>query len=175
MSTESREFVPVPIAVMTASDSRTEADDKSGKVLVERLKSAGHQLIEKVIVPDDVFQIRAVVSRWIADPDVQAVITTGGTGVTGFDGTPEAIEVLLEKQLDGFGEIFRTVSFAEIGTSTLQSRALGGVANGTYLFCLPGSSGACVTAWDKILAAQLDYRTRPCNFVEMMPRLLEHR
>ncbi|HJP08226.1 MAG: molybdenum cofactor biosynthesis protein B [Proteobacteria bacterium] len=175
MSTESREFVPVPIAVMTASDSRTEADDKSGKVLVERLKSAGHQLIEKVIVPDDVFQIRAVVSRWIADPDVQAVITTGGTGVTGFDGTPEAIEVLLEKQLDGFGEIFRAVSFEEIGTSTLQSRALGGVANGTYLFCLPGSSGACVTAWDKILAAQLDYRTRPCNFVEMMPRLLEHR
>ncbi len=175
MSTESREFVPVPIAVMTASDSRTEADDKSGKVLVERLKSAGHQLIEKVIVPDDVFQIRAVVSRWIADPDVQAVITTGGTGVTGFDGTPEAIEVLLEKQLDGFGEICRAVSFAEIGTSTLQSRALGGVANGTYLFCLPGSSGACVTAWDKILAAQLDYRTRPCNFVEMMPRLLEHR
>jgi molybdenum cofactor biosynthesis protein B len=160
---------------MTASDSRTEADDKSGKVLVERLKSAGHQLIEKVIVPDDVFQIRAVVSRWIADPDVQAVITTGGTGVTGFDGTPEAIEVLLEKQLDGFGEIFRAVSFEEIGTSTLQSRALGGVANGTYLFCLPGSSGACVTAWDKILAAQLDYRTRPCNFVEMMPRLLEHR
>ncbi len=175
MSTESREFVPVPIAVMTASDSRTEADDKSGKVLVERLKSAGHQLIEKVIVPDDVFQIRAVVSRWIADPAVQAVITTGGTGVTGFDGTPEAIEVLLEKQLDGFGEIFRAVSFEEIGTSTLQSRALGGVANGTYLFCLPGSSGACVTAWDKILAAQLDYRTRPCNFVEMMPRLLEHR
>ena len=175
MSTKSREFVPVPIAVMTASDSRTEADDKSGKVLVERLKSAGHQLIEKVIVPDDVFQIRAVVSRWIADPDVQAVITTGGTGVTGFDGTPEAIEVLLEKQLDGFGEIFRAVSFEEIGTSTLQSRALGGVANGTYLFCLPGSSGACVTAWDKILAAQLDYRTRPCNFVEMMPRLLEHR
>ncbi|MDP6290486.1 MAG: molybdenum cofactor biosynthesis protein B [Arenicellales bacterium] len=175
MSSKVREFVPVPIAVMTASDSRTEADDKSGKALVERLKSAGHQLIEKVIVPDDVFQIRAVVSRWIADPDVQAVITTGGTGVTGFDGTPEAIEVLLEKQLDGFGEIFRAVSFEEIGTSTLQSRALGGVANGTYLFCLPGSSGACVTAWDKILAAQLDYRTRPCNFVEMMPRLLEHR
>jgi molybdenum cofactor biosynthesis protein B len=175
MAVSEREFIPVSIAVLTVSDSRTEADDKSGKLLVDRLTEAGHWLFEKTIVPDDIFRIRAVVSGWIADPDVQAVITTGGTGVTGFDGTPEAIEVLLEKQLDGFGEIFRTVSFAEIGTSTLQSRALGGVANGTYLFCLPGSSGACVTAWDKILAAQLDYRTRPCNFVEMMPRLLEHR
>ncbi|MDP6530249.1 MAG: molybdenum cofactor biosynthesis protein B [Arenicellales bacterium] len=175
MAVSEREFIPVSIAVLTVSDSRTEADDKSGKLLVDRLTEAGHRLFEKTIVPDDIFRIRAVVSGWIADPDVQAVITTGGTGVTGFDGTPEAIEVLLEKQLDGFGEIFRTVSFAEIGTSTLQSRALGGVANGTYLFCLPGSSGACVTAWDKILAAQLDYRTRPCNFVEMMPRLLEHR
>jgi len=175
MAVSEREFIPVSIAVLTVSDSRTEADDTSGKLLVDRLTEAGHRLFEKTIVPDDIFQIRAVVSGWIADPDVQAVVTTGGTGVTGFDGTPEAIEVLLEKQLDGFGEIFRTVSFAEIGTSTLQSRALGGVANGTYLFCLPGSSGACVTAWDKILAAQLDYRTRPCNFVEMMPRLLEHR
>jgi molybdenum cofactor biosynthesis protein B len=175
MAVSEREFIPVSIAVLTVSDSRTEADDTSGKLLVDRLTEVGHRLFEKTIVPDDIFRIRAVVSGWIADPDVQAVITTGGTGVTGFDGTPEAIEVLLEKQLDGFGEIFRTVSFAEIGTSTLQSRALGGVANGTYLFCLPGSSGACVTAWDKILAAQLDYRTRPCNFVEMMPRLLEHR
>ena len=174
MAVSEREFIPVSIAVLTVSDSRTEADDKSGKLLVDRLTEAGHRLFEKTIVPDDIFRIRAVVSGWIADPDVQAVITTGGTGVTGFDGTPEAIEVLLEKQLECFGEIFRTVSFAEIGTSTLQSRALGGVANGTYLFCLPGSSGACVTAWDKILAAQLDYRTRPCNFVEMMPRLLEH-
>ncbi|MDP7221007.1 MAG: molybdenum cofactor biosynthesis protein B, partial [Arenicellales bacterium] len=173
MAVSEREFIPVSIAVLTVSDSRTEADDTSGKLLVDRLTEVGHRLFEKTIVPDDIFRIRAVVSGWIADPDVQAVITTGGTGVTGFDGTPEAIEVLLEKQLDGFGEIFRTVSFAEIGTSTLQSRALGGVANGTYLFCLPGSSGACVTAWDKILAAQLDYRTRPCNFVEMMPRLLE--
>ena len=175
MAVSEREFIPVSIAVLTVSDSRTEADDTSGKLLVDRLTEVGHRLFEKTIVPDDIFRIRAVVSGWIADPDVQAVVTTGGTGVTGFDGTPEAIEVLLEKQLDGFGEIFRTVSFAEIGTSTLQSRALGGVANGTYLFCLPGSSGACVTAWDKILAAQLDYRTRPCNFVEMMPRLLEHR
>ncbi|MDP6029971.1 MAG: molybdenum cofactor biosynthesis protein B [Arenicellales bacterium] len=175
MSSKAREFVPVPIAVMTASDSRTEADDKSGKLLVERLTGAGHRIVEKVIVPDDIFQIRSVVSRWIADTGVQVVLTTGGTGVTGFDGTPEAIAPLLEKELDGFGEIFRAVSYEEIGTSSLQSRAVAGVANGTYLFCLPGSSGACATAWDKLLQFQLDYRTRPCNLVELMPRLLEHR
>ena len=175
MSSKVREFVPVPIAVMTASDSRTEADDKSGKLLVERLTGAGHRIVEKVIVPDDIFQIRSVVSRWIADTEVQVVLTTGGTGVTGFDGTPEAVTPLLEKELDGFGEIFRAVSYEEIGTSSLQSRAVAGVANGTYLFCLPGSSGACATAWDKLLVHQLDYRTRPCNLVELMPRLLEHR
>ncbi|HCX88879.1 MAG TPA: molybdenum cofactor biosynthesis protein B [Gammaproteobacteria bacterium] len=175
MSTQAREFVAVPIAVMTASDSRTEADDKSGKLLVSRLQEAGHQLVEKVIVPDNVFQIRAVVSRWIADPDVQVILMTGGTGVTGFDGTPEAVKPLLEKELEGFGEIFRAVSFEEIGTSSLQSRAVAGVANGTYLFSLPGSSGACATAWDKLLVNQLDYRTHPCNLVELMPRLLEHR
>jgi molybdenum cofactor biosynthesis protein B len=175
MSSKAREFVPVPIAVMTVSDSRTEADDKSGKLLVERLTGVGHRIVEKVIVPDDVFQIRSVVSRWIADTEVQVVLTTGGTGVTGFDGTPEAVTPLLEKELDGFGEIFRAVSYEEIGTSSLQSRAVAGVANGTYLFCLPGSSGACATAWDKLLQFQLDYRTRPCNLVELMPRLLEHR
>jgi molybdenum cofactor biosynthesis protein B len=175
MSSKAREFVPVPIAVMTVSDSRTEADDKSGKLLVERLTGVGHRIVEKVIVPDDIFQIRSVVSRWIAEPEVQVVLTTGGTGVTGFDGTPEAVTPLLEKELDGFGEIFRAVSYEEIGTSSLQSRAVAGVANGTYLFCLPGSSGACATAWDKLLVHQLDYRTRPCNLVELMPRLLEHR
>ena len=175
MSSKAREFVPVPIAVMTVSDSRTEADDKSGKLLVERLTGVGHRIVEKVIVPDDIFQIRSVVSRWIADTEVQVVLTTGGTGVTGFDGTPEAVTPLLEKELDGFGEIFRAVSYEEIGTSSLQSRAVAGVANGTYLFCLPGFSGACATAWDKLLVHQLDYRTRPCNLVELMPRLLEHR
>ena len=175
MSTPAREFIAVPIAVMTVSDSRTESDDKSGKLLVSRVQDAGHRFVEKVIVPDDVFQIRAVVSRWIADPDVQGVLMTGGTGVTGFDGTPEAVEPLFEKELDGFGEIFRAISFEEIGTSSLQSRAVAGVANGTYLFSLPGSSGACATAWDNLLVHQLDYRTRPCNLVELMPRLLEHR
>lgn len=172
MSAE-REFVPVNIAVLTVSDTRTEADDKSGHTLVDRLKEAGHELADKAIVPDDKYQIRAVMSRWIADPDIQAIITTGGTGVTGRDGTPEAVQPLLDKELQGFGELFRTVSFRDIGTSTLQSRCLGGVANGTYIFCLPGSTGACRTGWDEIIRTQLDYRTRPCNFVEMMPRLLE--
>lgn len=172
MSAE-REFVPVNIAVLTVSDTRTEADDKSGHTLVDRLKEAGHELADKAIVPDDKYQIRAVMSRWIADPDIQAIITTGGTGVTGRDGTPEAVQPLLDKELQGFGELFRTVSFRDIGTSTLQSRCLGGVANGTYIFCLPGSTGACRTGWDEIIQTQLDYRTRPCNFVEMMPRLLE--
>ncbi len=172
MSAE-RDFIPVNIAVLTVSDTRTEADDKSGHTLVDRLRESGHNLADKVIVPDDMYQIRAVMSRWIADPDIQAVITTGGTGVTGRDGTPEAVQPLLDKELLGFGELFRSVSFRDIGTSTLQSRCLGGVANGTYIFCLPGSTGACRTGWDEIIKTQLDYRTRPCNFVEMMPRLLE--
>lgn len=175
MSTQGREFIEVPIAVMTVSDSRTESDDKSGKLLIGRVQEAGHRFVEKVIVPDNIFEIRAVVSRWIAEPEVQVVLMTGGTGVTGFDGTPEAIRPLFEKELDGFGEMFREISFEEIGTSSLQSRAVAGVANGTYLFSLPGSSGACATAWDKLLTHQLDYRTRPCNLVELMPRLLEHR
>ncbi len=167
------EFQPHSIAILTVSDSRDEASDSSGALLVKRLQEAGHRLHEKRIVPDDVYRIRAVVSAWIADPQVQVVITTGGTGVTGRDGTPEAVSVLLDKELEGFGELFRWLSYQEIGTSTLQSRALAGVANGTYLFCLPGSKGACATAWDRILAAQLDRRTRPCNLSEMMPRLDE--
>jgi len=168
-----RQFKPIRIAILTVSDSRDEASDKSGRLLVDRLKAAGHLLAEKVIVPDDVYQVRAAVSRWIADPDVNAVITTGGTGVTGRDGTPEAVRPLLDKVLDGFGEMFRSISYGQIGTSTLQSRALAGVANATYVFCVPGSSGACATAWDELIAAQLDFRTRPCNLVELMPRLLE--
>lgn len=172
MSTE-REFKPLNICVLVVSDSRTEKTDKSGKLLVERLEAAGHKLFEKSIVPDDIYAIRAIVSKWITDEDVDAVISTGGTGVTGRDGTPEAIEVLFDKTIDGFGETFRTLSFQQIKTSTMQSRCVAGVANGTYLFCLPGSSGACAMAWDELLSAQLDYRTRPCNLVELMPRLKE--
>ena len=166
-------FIPLDIAVLTVSDTRTEANDTSGDSLVQRLQDAGHRLAEKRIVPDDIYCIRAVVSHWIADPAVHAVITTGGTGVTGRDGTPEAIKILFDKTLDGFGETFRAISFHEIGTSTIQSRAIAGVANGTYIFCLPGSSGACRTGWDRLIKDQLDCRTRPCNLVELMPRLKE--
>ena len=135
--------------------------------------SSGHVRREKTIVPDDIYQIRAVVGRWIAADDVQVVVTTGGTGVTGRDGTPEAVQPLLDKEIDGFGEMFRMLSYADIETSTLQSRCLAGVANATYIFCLPGSAGACSLGWDKLIVKQLDYRTRPCNLVELMPRLLE--
>ena len=168
-----RGFRPVRIAVLTVSDSRDETTDKSGRLLAERLTAAGHRLADKRIVPDDIYQIRAVVSRWIADPDVDVVISTGGTGVTGRDGTPEAVLPLLDKVIEGFGEMFRSISYADIKTSTLQSRALAGVANGTNVFCVPGSSGACATAWDSLIEAQLDLRTRPCNLVELMPRLKE--
>jgi molybdopterin adenylyltransferase len=168
-----REFKPLNIAVMTVSDTRTDATDKSGDTLVRLLTEAGHQLAEKSIVPDDVYQLRAVLSRWIADPAINAVITTGGTGITGRDSTPEAVKVLLDKEIEGFGEVFRAVSYEEINTSTIQSRALAGVANATFLFCLPGSTGACRTGWGKIISQQLDYRTRPCNLVELMPRVLE--
>ncbi len=171
---EERKLIPLAIAVLTVSDSRTEETDKSGRLLVDRLTSAGHQCADKLIVPDDVYRIRAAVSRWIADEKVQVVITTGGTGVTGRDGTPEAVLPLLDKVIEGFGEVFRSVSFGQIRTSTIQSRAVAGVANGTYVFCVPGSSGACATAWDEIISAQLDYRTRPCNLAELMPRLLEN-
>jgi len=168
-----RQFKPLNIAVMTVSDTRTDATDKSGDTLVRLLTEAGHQLAEKSIVPDDVYQLRAVLSRWIADPAINAVITTGGTGITGRDSTPEAVKVLLDKEIEGFGEVFRAVSYEEINTSTIQSRALAGVANATFLFCLPGSTGACRTGWGKIISHQLDYRTRPCNLVELMPRVLE--
>ncbi len=168
-----RAFIPVNIAVLTASDTRTDANDKSGDALVSRIIDAGHKLMEKQIVADDVYQIRARVSQWIADEEVQIVITTGGTGVSGRDGTPEAVSPLLDKVLDGFGEMFRALSYDDIGTSTLQSRTLAGVANGTYIFVLPGSPGAVKLAWEKLICHQLDYRTRPCNLVEMMPRLLE--
>lgn len=173
MNQTDRTFIPLRIAVLTISDTRTDETDTSGKTLVERLTKTGHHLAEKAIAPDGIYKIRAIVSRWIADPDVQVVLTTGGTGVTGRDGTPEAIAPLLDKHIEGFGEIFRSISLAEIKTSTIQSRAIAGVANGTYIFCLPGSSGACRTGWDQIIEAQLDYRTRPCNLVELMPRLLE--
>lgn len=168
-----RDFIPVNIAVMTVSDSRTEENDTSGRALVERLEKAGHGLADKRIVPDDIYKMRAVLSGWIADPGIQVVITTGGTGLTGRDSTPEAAKPLFDKVIEGFGEIFRSVSFRDIKTSTIQSRAIAGVANGTYIFCLPGSTGACRTAWDEIIQDQLDYRHRPCNMVELMPRLLE--
>ncbi|MGI9211955.1 MAG: molybdenum cofactor biosynthesis protein B [Methylococcaceae bacterium] len=172
MNTE-RMFMSLGIAVLTVSDTRTLDSDTSGQTLVECLTVAGHRLIDRQIVADDIYRIRATISNWIVEPRTQVIITTGGTGVTGRDGTPEAVSVLFDKTLDGFGEMFRSLSYQEIGTSTLQSRALAGVANGTYLFCLPGSTGACRTAWDLLIAAQLDFRTRPCNLVELMPRLLE--
>jgi molybdenum cofactor biosynthesis protein B len=170
---ENRRFIPVQIAVLTVSDTRTENDDRSGQTLVERARAAGHQVIDKQIVPDEVALIEAQLRAWIADPEVDVVLSTGGTGVTGRDTTPEAFAAVLDKEIPGFGELFRWLSFAKIGTSTIQSRALGGVAGGTYLFALPGSTGACKDAWDDILVHQLDARFRPCNFVELMPRLLE--
>jgi len=166
-------FKSLNIAVLTISDTRGEAEDVSGKKLVAALTEAGHSNAEKAIVRDDKYAIRAVISRWIAEPTIDAVLTTGGTGITGRDGTPEAIKPLLDKEIEGFGEMFRVLSFEEIKTSTLQSRALAGVANATYLFVLPGSSGACRLAWEKLISAQLDNRTRPCNLVELMPRLNE--
>ncbi|MCD2449465.1 molybdenum cofactor biosynthesis protein B [Methylicorpusculum oleiharenae] len=168
-----RNFIPLNIAVLVVSDTRTDADDISGTALIERIRETGHIPVEKLIVPDSIYAIRSVVSRWIADEAVQVIISTGGTGVTGRDGTPEAIEPLLDKKLDGFGEIFRMISYQSIKTSTIQSRAIAGVANATYIFCLPGSSGACKTAWDDLIKDQLDFRTRPCNLVQLMPRLME--
>ena len=168
-----REFIPLRIAVLTVSDSRTAADDRAGDLLAERLQAAGHALAGRALAPDDVHAVRARVSAWLVDPGVQVILTTGGTGVTGRDGTPEAVAPLLDKRIDGFGEMFRTLSYDSIGASTLQSRALGGVANRRYVFCLPGSPGACRDAWDKLLRPQLDHRTRPCNLVELMPRLEE--
>lgn len=166
-------FKSLNIAVLTISDTRGEAEDVSGKQLVDALTGAGHSNVEKAIVRDDKYAIRAVISRWIADPNVDTVLTTGGTGITGRDGTPEAIKPLLDKEIEGFGEMFRVLSYEEIKTSTLQSRTLAGVANATFLFVLPGSSGACRLAWEKLISAQLDNRTKPCNLVMLMPRLNE--
>lgn len=171
---ESRAFIPVRIAIATISDTRTLADDTSGDALAARITQAGHILAARTIIKDDVSAIAAQLRGWVADTQVDVVITTGGTGVTGRDVTPEAFQLVLEKQIEGFGELFRMLSYAKIGTSTMQSRALGGVANGTYLFALPGSTGAVKDGWDDILLYQLDARHRPCNLVELMPRLKEH-
>ena len=165
--------VSLNITVLVVSDSRTLKTDKSGRLLADKIQAAGHQLLEKKIVEDDIYLIRAAVSTWCANKDVDVIITTGGTGVTGRDGTPEAVVCLLDKEIDGFGEVFRMISYDEIGTSSLQSRALAGVTNGKYIFVLPGSSGACATAWDKLICLQLDSRTKPCNLAELMPRLKE--
>ena len=164
----SEPMLPLAIAVLTISDTRTEATDRSGQSLVERLSATGHRLADRQIVPDDVYRIRAVVSGWIADPQIQVVLTTGGTGFTGRDSTPEAVKVLLDKEIEGFGELFRQLSWEEVGSSTVQSRCLGGLANATVVFCLPGSTGACRTGWDGILAEQLDSRHKPCNFANLV-------
>ncbi len=171
---ETRDFVPLGIAVLTISDTRSLADDKSGSVLAERIVAAGHALSAREIIVDDVDAIRIILRRWIADPEIDAIITTGGTGFTGRDVTPEAVEPLFEKRMDGFSTLFTMISVPKIGTSAIQTRATAGVANATYVFCLPGSPGACKDGWDEILVHQLDYRYGPCNFVEIMPRLDEH-
>ena len=170
---ETRDFIPLNIALLTVSDSRTSEDDRSGQMLKQRVGDSGHVIHDQQIVRDDIYQIRALVCQWIADAQVQVIISSGGTGVTGRDGTPEAVSVLFDKEIAGFGETFRALSYQTIKTSTLQSRAVAGVANATYIFCLPGSPSACAEAWDKIISHQLDYRTRPCNLVELIPRLGE--
>ncbi|MGS0648294.1 molybdenum cofactor biosynthesis protein B [Komagataeibacter melomenusus] len=167
-------FLPVRIAVLTVSDTRTPETDRSGDILAARITAAGHEVAARAIVPDDAGQLAAMLSGWITDPQVDVVISTGGTGVTGRDVTPEAFERVIEKRIEGFGELFRMLSYQKIGTSTIQSRALAGVAGGTYLFALPGSTGAVKDGWDDILVWQLDSRHVPCNFVELMPRLREH-
>ena len=171
---DSRQFIALKIAVLTVADTRDLADDKSGATLVERIEKSGHAVAARAIVRDDVEKIRARIKDWIADPAVDVIITTGGTGFTGRDVTPEAVEPLFEKRMDGFATLFLMVSHAKIGTSAIQTRATAGVAGATYIFCLPGSPGACRDGWDEILVHQLDYRYRPCNFVEIMPRLDEH-
>jgi len=171
---ESKNFIPLSIAVLTISDTRSIEDDKSGATLAERIAKAGHAVAARAIVTDDVDRIRAQVKDWIAEPAIDVIITTGGTGFTGRDVTPEAVEPLFEKHMDGFSTLFLMVSYGKIGTSAIQTRATAGVTGATYIFCLPGSPGACRDAWDEILVHQLDYRYRPCNFVEIMPRLDEH-
>ncbi len=172
---ETKEFIPVRIAVLTVSDSRSEADDKSGRTLADRIEAAGHHLAKRAILRDERDLIAAQLREWCADPEIDVVISTGGTGLTGRDVTVEAHRDVYEKEIEAFGTVFTIVSMQKIGTSAVQSRATGGVANGTYLFALPGSPGACKDAWDEILAPQLDYRHRPCNFVEIFPRLDEHK
>ncbi|MDZ4790465.1 MAG: molybdenum cofactor biosynthesis protein B [Hyphomicrobiales bacterium] len=171
---ETLPFKPVRIAVLTVSDTRTPEDDKSGALLAELLTADGHELAAKAVVKDDVAQIQSMLRSWIADANIDCIITTGGTGLTGRDVTPEAVQPLFDKEIEGFAILFHMLSFAKVGTSTIQSRALGGLASGTYIFCVPGSPGACRDAWDGILKFQLDFRHRPCNMVEIMPRLLEH-
>ncbi|MGO1002099.1 molybdenum cofactor biosynthesis protein B [Lysobacter sp. CA196] len=171
--TADRDFIPLSLCVLTVSDSRTLAEDSSGDYLVQSLTQAGHRLAERKLLPDDRYKLRAAVSQWIADETVDGILVTGGTGFTGRDSTPEALLPLLDKEMPGFGELFRAISYDEIGTSTLQSRAFAGLANATFLFCLPGSTSACRTAWEKIVGAQLDARTRPCNLATLRPRLKE--
>ncbi|MBX3505096.1 MAG: molybdenum cofactor biosynthesis protein B [Parvibaculum sp.] len=172
---ETRDFIPLNIAVLTVSDTRTAEDDKSGDTLAERIEKAGHHIAARRIVPDDTSLIRSTLKTWIADDKVDVVISTGGTGLTGRDVTPEAFKSVYDKEIDGFSALFHRVSYDKIGTSTIQSRATAGVAGGTFLFALPGSPGACKDGWDEILVHQLDFRYRPCNFVEIMPRLEEHK
>lgn len=171
--TAERDFIPLNLCVLTVSDSRTLANDTSGDYLIQSLTDAGHRLVERKLLPDDRYKLRAAVSQWIADEAVDGILVTGGTGFTGRDSTPEALLPLLDKEMPGFGELFRALSFDEIGTSTLQSRAFAGLANATFVFCLPGSTSACRTAWEKIVGAQLDARTRPCNLATLRPRLKE--
>ena len=172
---ETRPFIAVRIAVLTVSDTRSAADDKSGDSLVQMIRAAGHEVADRAIVRDEVASIEAKVKAWIAAPDIDVVISTGGTGFTGRDVTPEAVRPLFEKEIDGFSIVFHMISFQKVATSTIQSRACAGLAHGTYIFCLPGSPGACKDAWEGILRHQLDNRHRPCNLVEIMPRLEEHR
>src|SRR5688500_7181432 len=169
----SNDFIPLSLCVLTVSDSRTPDNDTSGDYLVEALQAEGHRLSARALLPDDRYRLRAQVSQWIADPQVDGVLVTGGTGFTGRDSTPEALLPLLDKEMPGFGELFRAISFDEIGTSSLQSRAFAGIANATFVFCLPGSTSACRTAWEKIIRTQLDARTKPCNLATMKPRLKE--
>ena len=166
-------FIPLSLCVLTVTDNRTAANDTSGDYLADALTEAGHRLHARQLLPDDIYRLRAVISAWIADPAVDGILITGGTGFTGRDSTPEAVLPLLDKQMPGFGELFRAISFEEIATSSLQSRALAGLANGTFVFCLPGSTSACRTAWEKLICAQLDARTRPCNLAALRPRLGE--
>lgn len=171
--TAQTEFVPLDLCVLTVSDTRSASDDSSGDYLALSLGQAGHRLHERRIVPDDRYRVRAIVATWIAEPAVHGVLVTGGTGFTGRDSTPEAIAPLLDKEMPGFGEMFRNLSFGEVGTATMQSRAFAGLANGTFVFCLPGSTSACRLAWEKLIQAQLDARTRPCNLAGLLPRLGE--